>query len=68
MAYATLALTQTSAGPLYVIGQLVKKHTPSAATLKAIYRTGCRERSTTGRKISWNICRGMATSAIWKIT
>ena len=43
-----LPLTQTSAGPLYVIGQLVKKHTPSAATLKAIYRTGCRERSTTG--------------------
>jgi hypothetical protein len=29
---------------------------------------GCGRRSTINREISWNICRGMATSAIWKAT
>jgi hypothetical protein len=29
---------------------------------------GCGRSSAMSRKISWNICRAMATSAIWKIT
>jgi hypothetical protein len=29
---------------------------------------GCGRSSTINRKISWNTCRGMATSAIWKAT
>jgi hypothetical protein len=29
---------------------------------------GCGRSSAMSRRISWNICRGMATSAIWKIT
>ena len=29
---------------------------------------GCGRSSAMSRKISWNICRGMATSAIWEIT
>src|SRR5271157_59789 len=29
---------------------------------------GCRRSSAIIRKISWNICRGMATSAVWKAT
>src|SRR6516225_12487800 len=29
---------------------------------------GCGRSSAINRKISWNICRGMATSAIWKAT
>jgi hypothetical protein len=29
---------------------------------------GCGRSSAMSRRISWNICRAMATSAIWKIT
>src|SRR5207344_335218 len=29
---------------------------------------GCGRSSAISRKISWNICRGMATAAIWKAT
>jgi hypothetical protein len=29
---------------------------------------GCGRSSAMSRNISWNICRGIATSAIWKIT
>jgi len=29
---------------------------------------GCGRSSAISRKISWNICRGMATSAVWKAT
>ena len=29
---------------------------------------GCGRSSAMSRKISWNICRGIATSAIWKAT
>jgi Transposase DDE domain group 1 len=31
-------------------------------------RGGCGRSSAISRRISWNICRGMATSAIWKTT
>ena len=31
-------------------------------------RAAARPSSAISRKISWNICRGMATSAIWKAT
>jgi hypothetical protein len=38
----------------------------SDRTLHAGAGGGCGRSSAIRRKISWNICRGMATSAIWK--
>ncbi len=37
-------------------------------TLHARAGGGCGRSSAMSRRISWDICRGMATSAIWKAT